>query len=244
MILQVCFQLACQTYTAAWVNPSLFYPLSALPEILAVIILSWPGILTIIKHTRLSFGGSATVGPVTNAQHVAGYQNGQGGVYSHGEGYPQHGYAEQPFSHRSHAGPYPQQPYHEHIQQQSYPNGALHQQDGPYQSPSTGVFEDRRESLHPQHAQHGSQAQQGYPSYPQQPLPVAFHDPNLPLQQPDLPLHQPNLPFEQSRLPYQQAILPAQPVPVDYQQSALFQPYYPNHGHSAPAFFLHQQSQS
>ncbi|KAL0046156.1 hypothetical protein WJX82_004368 [Trebouxia sp. C0006] len=127
LLLKVCFQLACQTYTAAWVNPSLFYPLSALPEILAVIILSWPGLLTIIKHTCLSFGGNTTVGPVTSAnhaRHVAGNQNGQGGVYSHGEGYSQQGYAEQPFSHGSHAGAYPQRPYHEHIQQQSYPNEA------------------------------------------------------------------------------------------------------------------------
>jgi hypothetical protein len=243
----VCFQLACQTYTAAWVNPSFFYPLSALPEILAVIILSWPGLLTIIKHTRLSFGGNATVGPVTNsnsAQHTAGYQNGQGGGYSHGEGYPQQGYAEQPFSHGSHAGAYPQRPYHEHIQQQSYPNDAQHQQDGPYRNPSIGAFEDGRELLRPQHAQHGSQAQQGYPSYSQQPLQLAFQDPNLPSQQPNLPFQQPNLPFEQSRLPYQQAILPAQPAPADYHQSALFQPYYPNHGHSAPSFFLNQQSQS
>ncbi|KAL0023539.1 hypothetical protein WJX79_010576 [Trebouxia sp. C0005] len=47
-----------------------------------------------------------------------------------------------------------------------------------------------------------------------------------------------------TRPPNLQAILPAQPAPMDYQQGALFQPYYPNHGHSAPSFFLNQQSQS
>ncbi|DBA98822.1 hypothetical protein WJX77_011551 [Trebouxia sp. C0004] len=247
LLLKVCFQLACQTYTAAWVNPSLFYPLSALPEILAVIILSWPGLLTIIRHTPLNFGGSATVGPVRNAnpaQHMAGYQNGQGGVQSHGEGQPQRpysqGYAGQPSTHGSHAGAYPQLPYHEHIQQQSYPNGPLHQQERPYQNPPNGALENTGVSLHPQHAQHGSQARQGYPSYPQQPPQAAFQDPYLPSQQPDLPFQQPNRPYEQSRLRHQQAYLPAQPAPADYQQSALFQPYYPNHGHSAPSFFLSQ----
>lgn len=258
-VMQVCFQLACTTYTAAWVNPSLFYPLSALPEILAVIILTWPGLLTMIQHSGLGFGNSHTIGPTTSSlnggQHGTSYQNGQGGVnprVTGSEGYPQRpyhehaqaveSYAPQPYPHGASGQGYSEQPYE---QRQSHPPGALSQQ-GSFAEPPGGGFESRGEMLSAQRVQHASsvpgQAQQGYQGYPQQHPQGALQQPNFPSQQPSLPFQQSRLPQQQVNLPFQpQGSLPSQPAPAKYESSALYQPHYPNHGHSPPSFFHNQQ---
>ena len=146
MRLQVCFQLACTTYTEAWVNPSLFYPLSALPEILAVLILCRRSLLPIITQGRLG-SGSTSAGPGAHINPTSGgtdaqtaFSNGYGSSHSqHGlsplqsfgggffpgtqsEGYPQQpyqqeqGYPALPYQHSGHEQGYVEEPYQLHRQ--------------------------------------------------------------------------------------------------------------------------------
>ena len=225
--------MACQTYTAAWVNPSLFYPLSALPEILAVIILSWPGLVTMLNHTGLGVGSNETVGPVVNGPGLHGHH----GVHSVEQG--------QSYPHGANTESYPQRPYWQGYSQGG--GGGYAGQQHSQQESCEELNGNGRDLPYAQHAQQGSRLpeqtqQQSTPfqGYSQQPQ-GAFQHPSLPSQQPSLPFQQPQLPFLGPSLPFQpHGHLPVQPAPMDPHLGGLGQPYYPNHGQSAPSFFFGQ----
>ena len=185
--LQVCFQLACTTNTDAWVNPSLFYPLSTLPEILAVIILCRHSLLPIITQGRLG-SGSTLAGPGAHINPAAdgtyaqtAFTHGYGNCHSQNSLPTQQSFGGSFFP-GTQSGGYSQQPYQ---QEQGYPalnyqhtgheqdlgeelyqlhrQGHRSLQDSSLQRPCDRQPEvaNQRAPLHGHRAQHGQHAQRG-----------------------------------------------------------------------------------
>ena len=248
LVLQVCFQLACSNNTSAWLNAALFYSLSALPELLGVIVLTLPGFLLIVTHSGLPSSHAGVVGPST--AHVGGQvSHHQSGGYLSGAN--TQGYLEQPHqathqqsggytagavtqgpleqphangleqnhSWEAHAQGFAEQPY-EHAQSGNRPQSetAVNQ---------TGQIQHGWQRPHAQHTQHVGLPVQASPQralpqqgYPQQ-TPSAFQQPPLPFQQQALPFGAPHLPFGQSQLPFEASPLPSQPSELPIQQDSL-----------------------
>ena len=253
--MQVCFQLACTTYTDAWVNPSLFYPLSALPEILAVIILSWQSLITILTHGRVGFGSTlagpaaavnpaAGVGPQVQTNQHSGYGNAQlqtaaqteqplGGGFFPGS----QGITPQPYWQGGQGQDHEAQAYQNQGQGQGYS-----QEPYQYQYQDQGLSQGYSDLQRPyrqqpalaygdrNHVPQAQRVQHNHRSTDQ--AQQQRHPQQVYPQQPLGAFSQRSLPFQQDRifnqairLPFQPASLPSEPAPVAYQQSALYQPY-------------------
>lgn len=263
--MQVCFQLACTTYTDAWVNPSLFYPLSALPEILAVVILCRRSLLPIITQGRLG-SGSTSAGPGAHISPAAGgtdaqtaFTNGYGSSHSQhalsplqsfgGGFFPgtqsggcsqqpyQQAYPALPYQHTGHGQGHVEEPYQQHRQGQDVPLGSSLQR--PYER-QLGVA-NQHAPLRSQHAQHGQRAQHGSSQQAwthQQSMPQ-----NAPPQQLSASLTQNSLPVQHGRAPSQPGSWPfqsgrvaSQPGPVPFLPSGLpFEPASAAH-HLGPLY--------
>ena len=170
--LQVCFQLACTTYTDAWGNPALFYPLSALPEVLAVLILSWQSLVPIITHAITGFGSTAAgpfaaaVSPVVPVQPHSAYldslgaSNQQSMANSSLPGSSVEGYSQQAYC-------YPYLDHTQGFQPQPYQNSrqGQRQSQGITQQP----YLQGRQGLGPEVHRNSGQRQGQYEGSNQQP---------------------------------------------------------------------------
>ena len=261
--LQLCFQLACTTYTDAWVNLSLFYPLSALPEILAVIILCRHSLLPIITQGRLGTHINSAAGG-TDAQTAFTHNHGSNDSHhrrpqqafsaaffpgTKSEGYSQQPYQQEPdyptlpYQHAGYEQGRGEEPYQQQRQGQNVLHGPCFQR--PYES-QLGMA-DQRAPLHGQHAQHGQCAQHGRSQHAGthwQGMPQ-----NAPPQQLSGTLTQDSLPFRHDEalsqvgpLPFPPSGLPSERASAAQHLGPLYPPYYPNHGQQPPSFFHYQHA--
>ena len=215
--MQICFQLACQTYTDAWTNPRLFYPLSALPELLATIILSWECIASFSAHFGLCHSTKPNLLSTertqttnhTSSDHGFGHSSpsNSGQAYQHGHHFFANGTVA--------PSPYEQQPGH--LPQQQHLPGAFwnspvghSQQHGDMLHPVTqeGPVQTAHAVLPPTFTsepsgRHSSQSQH-------QPQQAVLHHLSI-------PQHAQHRPQQQS-VHYSQPEATAPPLPVQQQQ--------------------------